>query len=121
MAAAARREGSNGTPNDVIKQLTELTKQCYLPSKLEQNIVKFESQVENVGQGIELLSDTKSEPARKAIKSKYRQLVRAVDAFRDYVQRGSEHEDHIHVMGRAVVGEFVEAALMDLIECLHEF
>lgn len=121
MAAAARREGSDGTLNDVRKQLTELTKQCYLPSKLEQNIVKFESQVESVGQKIELLSDPLSEPAMKAIKSKYRQLVRAVDAFRDYVQRGSEHEDHIHVMGRAAVGEFVEDALVDLIECIHKF
>jgi uncharacterized coiled-coil protein SlyX len=121
VAAAARREGTGDVLSNVKKQLADLTEECRLPSQLERDIVRFESRVAFVGQTIELLPDTLSEPVIKAIRSKYRKLTHAVDAFRDYVQRKSEREDHIHVLGRVQVGEFVQDSLEEIIEYLDKF
>jgi len=121
VAATTRGDGSDKTLSDVKKQLVDLNKKCQLPSQLEQEIFWFVSQVTTVGSELELSMGALSEPTRKAIKSKYRKLVRAVDAFRDYVQHRSGREDHIHVMGRAEVGEFVQDSLEDLVEYLDKF
>jgi hypothetical protein len=116
VAAAARREGSDGALSDVKRKLADLSRQCRPPSQLERNIVKFESGVTGVGQAIERLQDTLSPSVRKAVRSRYQRLEDSMDAFRDYVRKQRGREDHDHVIGRVMVGEFVRQSLDDIID-----
>lgn len=121
MAAAGRRDQSDPALQEILDIIADLQSQCLVPSELEIGIELFQSDLEDLTRAVENFQRPLSEATKLAIRIKLQNLGYAVNAFYDYVQTRKGREDHIHVVGRAQVAQYLRDVLDDTLSYFEEF